>query len=74
MLTSSKLQTSLLKQPFKTQKKLKKLEIMHKIQSILVFLDITKVADFWLKNVDASRTQGLCHMIYMFLGSSLGKL
>ena len=47
---------------------------MHKIQSILVFLDITKVADFWLKNVDASRTQGLCHMIYMFLGSSLGKL
>ena len=34
---------------------------------------MTKIADFWLKNADFSRTQGVCHMIYIFFGSSLGK-
>ena len=26
------------------------------------------------KNADVSRTQGVCHVIYIFLGSSLGKV
>ena len=41
------------------------------MQSISVFLDIAKLADFPLKNTDVSRTQGVCHMIYIFFGSSL---
>ena len=43
------------------------------MQSISAFLDITKVADFWRKNA-VSRTQGVCHVIYIFSGSSLGKI
>ena len=37
------------------------------MQSILVFLNITKF-------VDVSRTQGVCHVIHMFFGSNLGKV
>ena len=44
------------------------------MQSIFVFLDITKVADFWWKNADVSRTQELCRVIYIFFGSSLGRV
>ena len=44
------------------------------MQSISVFFDVTKVADFSLKNADISRTQGVCHMIYIIFGSSLGKV
>ena len=44
------------------------------MQSISTFLDITKIADFPWKSADVSRTQELCHMIYMFFGSSLGKV
>ena len=40
------------------------------MESISVFLDITKVADFWLKKLlifaDVSRTQEVFHVIYMF--------
>ena len=43
------------------------------MQSLSVFLDITKLVDFWWKNVDVSRQQGACHMIYIF-GSLLGKV
>ena len=38
------------------------------MQSVSVFLDTSKVADFQCKNVDVIRTQGLCHTIYIFLG------
>ena len=41
------------------------------MQSISVFLDIIKVADFGWKNADASRTQGVRHVISIFLGCSL---
>ena len=34
------------------------------MQSISIFLDITKVADFCWKNADVSRTQKVCHVIY----------
>ena len=44
------------------------------MQSIFVFLDIAKFADFWYKNADVSRTQGMCHVIYVFFGPSLVKV
>ena len=42
-----------------------------KIKSISVFLDIAKFGE---KNADASRTQGVCHVILIFLEPSLGKI
>ena len=44
------------------------------MQSIFVFCDIAKVAAFWWKNADVSRTQGVCQMIHISFGSSLGKV
>ena len=44
------------------------------MQSISVFLDITKFANFWWKNADVSRTQRLCHVIQIFFESSPGKV
>ena len=44
------------------------------MQSIPVFVDIAKFANFQWKNADVSRTQGVCHMIYVFFGSYLGKV
>ena len=44
------------------------------MESISEFLDIAKIADFWSKNADVSRTQGVCHVIHIFFGSSLGKI
>ena len=44
------------------------------MQSIYVFLDIAKFADFRLKNADVSRNQGVCHVIHIFFRSSLGKV
>ena len=37
------------------------------MQSISVFSDIAKFADFRWKNADVNRTQRVCHVIY-FLG------
>ena len=44
------------------------------MQSISVFLDVTKVADFLWKKTDVSRTQEVRRVIYVFLGSSLDKV
>ena len=44
------------------------------MQSISVFPDILNVGNFRWKNADVSRTQGMCHVIYVFFGSSLGKV
>ena len=44
------------------------------MQSISVFLGISKIADFWRINADVSRNQEACHVIYIFFGSSLGKV
>ena len=33
------------------------------MKSIFVFLDITKLADFWLKKAGVSRTEWVCHVI-----------
>ena len=43
------------------------------MQSITAYLDITKVDDFQQKNPDVSKTQGVCHVIFLFFGSSLDK-
>ena len=34
-----------------------------KMQSISVFLDIAKFADFCWDNIDVSKIQGVCHII-----------
>ena len=47
---------------------------MYQIQSIYVFLDTEKFADFRRKNADVSRTKGVCHVTHIFFGSSLGKV
>ena len=44
------------------------------MQSISVFLDIAKFADFLWKNADFSRIQGACHVIHIFFGTSLVKV
>ena len=44
------------------------------MQSISVFLDITELADFRLKNAGASRNQGVCHVTHTVFGSSPGKV
>ena len=44
------------------------------MQPLSVFLDITKNDDFLWKNDAASRNQGVCHMIYVSFGTSLGKI
>ena len=44
------------------------------MQPISVFLDRGKFVDFLWKNADVSRTQGVCHVIHIFFGSSLGKV
>ena len=37
------------------------------MQSMNEFLDTAKFVDFWWKIADVSRTQGMCHVIYIFL-------
>ena len=44
------------------------------MQSKSVSLYIAKFADFWWKNANVSRTQGVCHVNHIFYGSSLGKV
>ena len=44
------------------------------MQSIPVFPDIQKIADFQRRDTDASRTQVMCHVICIFFGSSIGKV
>ena len=44
------------------------------MESISVFLDTTKFANFSWKNADVSITQGVCHVIHILFGSHLGKV
>ena len=44
------------------------------MQSVLAFLVITKFTDFPWKNDNVSRTQGVCQVIHVFFGCSLGKV
>ena len=45
-----------------------------KMQPIPVFPDITKIGYLWWKYADVSKTQGACHVIYVFFRSSFGKV
>ena len=44
------------------------------MKPIFLFLDIAKFGDFQWKNADATTTQGVCHVTYIFFGSFLGKV
>ena len=41
------------------------------MHSVTVSLDVT---DSRWKNADVKRTQGVCHVIYIYIGSSLGNV
>ena len=57
------MQPHLLKQSLKTEKNYK---LCIKMQSVSAFLDMKEVANFWWKNADVSKTQGVCRVIYTF--------
>ena len=57
-----------LKKSPKTQKKLKNQNLFTKTQSISEFSGIAKLADFWSKSVDISRTERVYHVIHIFFG------
>ena len=40
--------------------------LLLKTQSISAFLDRAKFSDFWQKNTDVSRIQGVCHLIHLY--------
>ena len=44
------------------------------MQSIHLFLDVTKFADSRLKIADVIGIQEVCHVIHIFFGSFLGKV
>ena len=44
------------------------------MQSVSVFPDIAKFADFRGKNANVRETERVCHAIHIFLGSYLGKV
>ena len=44
------------------------------MESISAFLDIAKFANFRGENTYVSRTQGVCHVIHIVFGTSLGKV
>ena len=44
------------------------------MQSIPVFLEVTKVADFRRKNTGVSRIKEVCHVIYIFFESFSDKV
>ena len=44
------------------------------MQSLSVFLDITKFPHFQLRNADVSRSQVECYVTHIFFGSSFSKV
>ena len=44
------------------------------MQSICIFVNIAKFANFGGRNADDSKNKGLPHVIYIFFVSTLGKL
>ena len=74
MVTSSKLLPCLFNKSLKTQEKLKELETVLKCNLYLYFLIYQYLLIFGKKYADASKTQGLCHVIYIYFRSPLGKV
>ena len=65
----------LIKKIIKDPKEVKRIRnYVPKLQTISAFSDIAKFADFRWKNADVSTIQGVCHVIHIFFGSSLGNL
>ena len=62
-----------IKRTFKDSKKVKRMRNYVLIKCNLYLYFLIKAADFTRKNADASKSQGLFHVIYIFLGSSLSK-
>ena len=69
-----KIATTFIKNLLRLEKSENNLKLCIKMQSISVFLEVTKVVAFLGKNADVSRTQEVYHVVYMFFGSSLCKL
>ena len=69
-----KISTIFIERTFKDSKKVERIWNYVLQCNIYLYFSITKVSDFYWKNTDVSRTQGVCHVIYMFIGSSLGKV
>ena len=53
---------------------MKELEIIYQNAAYICISWYSKICRFPVKNADASRTQGVCHVIHIFFGSSLGKV
>ena len=66
----SKIVTMFIKELFKDSKNIKSIET----QFLSVLLNIAKFADFRWENADVTRNQQVYHVIYIFFGSSLGKV
>ena len=56
------------------QEKLKDLEILYLDWIYICISWYGKIFWFLVKNTDVSRIQGVCRVIYMVFGSSLGKV
>ena len=69
-----KIAAMFIKTTFNDLKELKNQKLCIKVESVSAYLDVTEITNFWRKNADLSRTKGVCRMIYMFFGSSLGKI
>ena len=64
-----------IKTTFKDSNKVKRIRNYVLISAIYICIfDITKSVDFRWKNADVSRTQKMCHVIYVYFESSLGKV
>ena len=59
---------------FKDSKKVKRIGKNVLKCNFFVFPDVTKSGNFRWINADVSRTQGVYHVIYIFFGSSSGKV
>ena len=57
----------LIKTIFKDSKKVKKTRNYVSKCNLYLYFDIAEFADFQLKIADVNRTQGVCHVIYIFL-------
>ena len=69
-----KIVTMFIKTIFKGSRYVKRVRnYVPETESISEFYDIAKFANLLLKNANACRTQEVCHVIYIFCGSCLGK-
>ena len=70
-----KIITIYIKTIFKDSKEFKRVRNYVSKCNLYLFLQIAKfVFIIGEKNADVSRTQGVCHVIHIFFGSSLGKV